>query len=284
MRKRVLSALLVFCMVLTLLPGTALAANYWQNLSRLEAAQTADGMLNRTSTEDVVLIYTRGATAAYENYAEANQIKVACYSGSEQFSEMFSLIKDYEWGTSVSFPMISAYNGVTRSYETITGQGGMADFEALLDRVGIPSDSGTASSQPLYSSNAGAQNYLGYGAQWAQPVKSYLYENAVGGVSRVEYYGNAVIVEDYDSSYRFLSRKEIHSELPIWGGFFAGATSNFLIFGKENPSQSNSAEVVRIVKYSKDWQRQGSYSLNGANTTVPFDAGSVRCTDRKSVV
>ena len=279
MRKRVLSALLVFCMVLTLLPGTALAANYWQNLSRLEAAQTADGMLNRTSTEDVVLIYTRGATAAYENYAEANQIKVACYSGSEQFSEMFSLIKDYEWGTSVSFPMISAYNGVTRSYETITGQGGMADFEALLDRVGIPSDSGTASSQPLYSSNAGAQNYLGYGAQWAQPVKSYLYENAVGGVSRVEYYGNAVIVEDYDSSYRFLSRKEIHSELPIWGGFFAGATSNFLIFGKENPSQSNSAEVVRIVKYSKDWQRQGSYSLNGANTTVPFDAGSVRCTE-----
>ena len=279
MRKRALSALLAFCMALTLLPGTALAANYWQNLSRLEAAQTADGMLNRTSTEDVVLIYTRGATAAYENYAEANQIKVACYSGSEQFSEMFSLIKDYEWGTSVSFPMISAYNGVTRSYETITGQGGMADFEALLDRVGIPSDSGTASSQPLYSSNAGAQNYLGYGAQWAQPVKSYLYENAVGGVSRVEYYGNAVIVEDYDSSYRFLSRKEIHSELPIWGGFFAGATSNFLIFGKENPSQSNSAEVVRIVKYSKDWQRQGSYSLNGANTTVPFDAGSVRCTE-----
>ncbi len=281
MKRKLLSALLAFCMVLTILPGTAMAANYWQNLSRSEAAQVANSMLNRTAKEDLVLIYTHSSasTAAYANYAEENQIKVSCYSGSESFNEMFSLLKDYEWGTSVSFPMIAAYNGVTRSYETITGQGNMAAFEALLDKVGIPSDSGAASSQPLYSSNAGAQNYLGYAGQWAQPVKSHLYENAVGGVTRVEYYGDTVIVEDYDSSYRFLSRKEIPLELPIWGGFFAGENANFLIFGKENPSQSDSAEVIRVVKYSKDWQRQGSYSLNGANTTVPFDAGSVRCTE-----
>ena len=31
-----------------------------------------------------------------------------------------------------------------------------------------------------------------------------------------------------------------------------------------------------MVKYSKDWQRLGQASLYGANTTVPFDAGSLR--------
>ena len=66
-------------------------------------------------------------------------------------------------------------------------------------------------------------------------------------------------------------------ELSIWGGFYAGKDYNFFVFGQSNPNQSNSAEVIRVVKYSKDWQRLGQASLEGANTTIPFDAGSLRC-------
>ena len=33
------------------------------------------------------------------------------------------------------------------------------------------------------------------------------------------------------------------------------------------------------MKYSKDWKRLGQTSLRGANTTVPFDAGAVRCAE-----
>ena len=37
--------------------------------------------------------------------------------------------------------------------------------------------------------------------------------------------------------------------------------------------------VIRVVKYSKDWKRLGQTSLRGANTTIPFDAGSLRCAE-----
>lgn len=41
--------------------------------------------------------------------------------------------------------------------------------------------------------------------------------------------------------------------------------------------ESNSTEVIRVVKYDKNWNRLGQASLNGANTVIPFDGGSLRC-------
>ena len=132
-----------------------------------------------------------------------------------------------------------------------------------------------AAGTPASSRNINAQDYTTYGTT----VKSYLYENSQGGVTRVEYTGGSVVVEDYDSAYNLTGSRTIQAELPIWGGFFAGKDANFLVFGQKNAGQSNSAEVIRVVKYSKDWQRQGQASLKGANTTVPFDAGSLRCAE-----
>ena len=48
---------------------------------------------------------------------------------------------------------------------------------------------------------------------------------------------------------------------------------------RAKPSQSDDTEVIRIVKYSKDWQRLGQAGLYGANTTVPFKSGSLRCAE-----
>ena len=63
MRKRFLSALLVFCMVLTLLPGTALAANlppaetaYWKNLSLSESNTLLAGAKDKTANENFVFV------------------------------------------------------------------------------------------------------------------------------------------------------------------------------------------------------------------------------------
>lgn len=44
-------------------------------------------------------------------------------------------------------------------------------------------------------------------------------------------------------------------------------------------SESESQEVIRVVKYSKDWERLNFASLRGVNTYIPFDAGSLRCTE-----
>lgn len=135
---------------------------------------------------------------------------------------------------------------------------------------------------PAASNNRNAQNYRwynNYNWNWSDTVKSYLYENPMGGLTRVECIGGQVIAEDYDSAFHITSSRNIPMELPIWGGFFAGQNYNFLIFGQNNPAQDNNMEVVRVVKYSKDWQRLGHTSLYGANTVAPFEAGSLRCTE-----
>lgn len=130
-----------------------------------------------------------------------------------------------------------------------------------------------AGSGPAESSNINKQNY----SRWSSPVTSYLYENESGGLTRVEYTGGQVVVENYSASFAFLDSRTIQPELPIWGGFFAGESYNFLVFGQSNAAESDSTEVIRVVKYDKNWNRLGAASLKGARTTIPFDAGSLRC-------
>lgn len=140
----------------------------------------------------------------------------------------------------------------------------------------------TVSAEPMVSNNKDAQNYRWYSNfnwNWAETVKSYLYENPLGGLTRVEYNNQQIIAEDYDNTYRLYASRSIPMELPLWGGFFTGKTYNFVIFGQENSAQNDGAEVVRVVKYSKDWQRLGQASLYGANTTAPFEGGSLRCAE-----
>lgn len=127
---------------------------------------------------------------------------------------------------------------------------------------------------PAVSSNKNRQDYSSY---YASTVKSHLYENPSHGLTRVEYTGKEIVVEDYDSAFQLQASRTIPMELSVWGGFYAGADYNFFVFGQNNPGESDSVEVFRIVKYSKDWQRLGQASIKGANTTHPFDAGSLRC-------
>ncbi|MDE6589384.1 MAG: hypothetical protein K2K53_03355, partial [Oscillospiraceae bacterium] len=57
---------------------------------------------------------------------------------------------------------------------------------------------GTAyAADPVTSKNINAQEYAN-GRRWASTVKSYLYANSIGGLTRVEYTSSQVIVEDYD--------------------------------------------------------------------------------------
>ncbi len=111
----------------------------------------------------------------------------------------------------------------------------------------------------------------------ANVVNSYLMENSDGTISRIEYIsGTGVLVETYTSGYELKSTKTITTELSYFGGFYAGENYNFLVFGKSNTSESDSTEVMRVVKYDKSWNRISQCSVYGARTYVPFDAGSLR--------
>lgn len=134
-----------------------------------------------------------------------------------------------------------------------------------------------AGAGPAASSNVNGQDQTFYAAL---TVQSYLFENETGGLTRVEHtggqIGGQILVEDYSPNFAFQGSRSIPMELTDWGGFFAGEDYNFFVFGQTNPQELDSVEVIRVVKYSKDWQRLGQASLYGANTTIPFDAGSLR--------
>ena len=125
-------------------------------------------------------------------------------------------------------------------------------------------------------SNVNAQNY----AQWSDTVKSYLTVCDNGNYMRVQAGAieGKLLVEYYSSDFEPLSTKLIDNELPIFGAFYDSGNNYYVLSGQENPKQNNSLEVFRITKYDKNWNKIKSCSLYGANTTVPFDAGSARMT------
>ena len=123
------------------------------------------------------------------------------------------------------------------------------------------------------SNNASANDYY----SWSSVVKSNLTENSDKTLTRVESTSNGVLVENYSAGGKtLLSKSTIKNELPIYGGYFSGKNNNYIVFGQNNKSENNSAEIIRIVKYSKNWSRISDCKIYGSNTTAPFNAGSLR--------
>lgn len=110
--------------------------------------------------------------------------------------------------------------------------------------------------------------------------RSYLTEKADGTYETVSADDNEVIVTEYDKSQKHITgTKTIDFELPLFGGFYSGEKYNFIIFGQNNPDESTETEVLRVVKYSKNWERLTAISAFGWNTAEPFHAGSLRMTE-----
>ena len=125
-------------------------------------------------------------------------------------------------------------------------------------------------------SNVNAQDYV----QWSNTVKSYLTVCDNGNYMRVQSGAieGKLLVEYYSSDFEPLSTKLIDNELPIFGAFYDSGNNYYVLSGQENPKENDSLEVFRITKYDKNWNKIKSCGLYGANTTVPFDAGSARMT------
>ena len=114
-------------------------------------------------------------------------------------------------------------------------------------------------------------------SQWAKPIRSYLtYENGTYMRVQAGADANGYVVEYFDSSFTITGRKIVPQELPLFGGFYEMNGNYYILSGQTNENESDSTEVYRITKYTKDWNRVASCGLYGANTTVPFDAGSAR--------
>ena len=155
---------------------------------------------------------------------------------------------------------------------------GFGDFEGEVTKnlkTEIPEENEDVNgSSPAISSNIGGHNYSDFEGSH---INSYLYQNDDNTFVRVECIGNNnVCVESYTSDYQFKSQKIIKMELSKFGGFYAGKDFYFLAFGERNPNKDDTQEVLRIVKYDKNWNRVDATRLFGANTLDPFKNGSLR--------
>lgn len=127
-------------------------------------------------------------------------------------------------------------------------------------------------------SNAYAGEYTGMGfgsSKWASVSNSYIYESGAN-IVRVYFTDGKLAIVTTDKSGNIISSAVKNAELPLFGGFFAGEKYNYAVFGQENLSESNDALVVRVVKYSKNWDRLAACDIYGSNTRVPFDGGCLR--------
>ncbi len=132
------------------------------------------------------------------------------------------------------------------------------------------------------SSNVEDNNY-GRGMT-GEIVYSNLQVNSDGTISRIEGINDKVIIETYDSSFKLKSQNSIQRELNFFGGFYSGEKYNFIVFGQHNPNENDNVEVLRVVKYSKSWQKLGTASVKGENTYAIFQAGSCRMTELEGIL
>ncbi|MCD8317045.1 MAG: hypothetical protein LUB61_06555, partial [Eggerthellaceae bacterium] len=117
-----------------------------------------------------------------------------------------------------------------------------------------------------------SNNYV----NWGSTMGAFLYENSDGNFVRVQLISFGVLVEEWTPTGEMVSINTLPKELSAWGGFYSAEDYNYIVFGENNYSEDDNQEVLRIVKYSKDWQRLDSCSVYGANTYTPFSFGNLR--------
>lgn len=141
---------------------------------------------------------------------------------------------------------------------------------------------------PVASTNRDTNNYA---YTFCDVISSNLVAMDDGSFLRVEslhgsYYGSEkglILVERYvlrNGVLQWESGFIMEQELQYFGGYYFNGDYHFLIFGQSNPEMSDEKEVIRVVKYSKDWsKRLDCAQLYGAQTIAPFAWGTARCSD-----
>lgn len=128
--------------------------------------------------------------------------------------------------------------------------------------------------------DAAAELQSEYTPRWGRAVTNYAVPQADGSLLCVTYrvgeVNGTLYLSRYSAEGELLSEETLSTELPLFGGFFAGESSYYVVTGQQNMEENNSKEVIRVTAYDKDWTRRGAVSVKDCYTTIPFNAGSLR--------
>lgn len=119
--------------------------------------------------------------------------------------------------------------------------------------------------------------------RWSETVNNYVYTNADGTITTVDA-EDKLYINTYDASYKLISSTALDYELPLFGAFYSGSTYNYVVFGQENDAQNDGKEVIRVVKYDKQFKRISSAAVKNAYTVDPFHAGSARIAEQDNLL
>lgn len=109
--------------------------------------------------------------------------------------------------------------------------------------------------------------------RWASPAKSHIATSENGEYVTVEI-SEHVNIETYDSDFNLINSFAIKKELPLFGGLYFGKEFNYIAFGQKNLLCDNSAEVIKIVIYDKNFVKISEIPVSNCKTTIPFDASN----------
>lgn len=105
------------------------------------------------------------------------------------------------------------------------------------------------------------------------------------GYMRVFFDNKKINIEYYNKDFIVTSKKSVEMEMIIWGGFYAGSDAYYLVEGQPNLEESDTAEVIRVIQYDKEWNRIAEANITGdpnrfgGEVRIPFDAGCVEMTE-----
>ena len=278
MKKKLLSMCLSILMVAMLLPTALLkeasaetnAGDSISTATPISMDTTYTGSVSATNPQDFYK-FTLPTFGTLDLDFVGKSVNVMLYNitgGTVWFfrgnsTEQINAQKIFYLASGTYYLAVIASDGSSESYHFRFSFAGVDENSMVVESNGTPSD------------NCSDQNYL-YGNK-ASPMKSYVYQNEDETLLRVENIDSYVLIETYTKNGQtVLSKKTIDQELAIFGGCFIGENYNFLVFGQENTEKSDDCEVVRVVKYTKDWTKIDDCRIAGANTTIPFRSGSLR--------
>ena len=250
MKRRGLKGLAILCAAAMLLTSPVSAS-----AAQLPAAETETEMVYETEEASDLQTETQMETVietVSEPVVEASETEAAAETETEESESETEIETESETETEAE----------SETFEQVAAPGELDGEDLLLDM----------------SPESGNRNYNSYSHRnWYHPVWSYLVPQS-DGFMRVEYqvYGNGkVLIEKLDQNGKTVSSRFMDCELPIFGGFFAGSDAYYMVFGQMNPEENDETEVVRVVKYDKNWNRLAAASVKGANTYEPFAGGSL---------
>lgn len=184
---------------------------------------------------------------------------------------------------------ITAYNIENSNYFRLRDLGELipydVDYDAATDHIILSSrtaDKAYRAEKAFTSFNN--MVHTAY-PRWSHPVTSHLIDNNDGTLSVLRV-NEHMTIETYNSEFELIAHKEISRELPLFGGFYSGESYHYIAYGQENREEDDDKEVIRLVRYDKDFNRIDSVSINGGEsyTTVPFQAGSGRIAEHDNTL